>query len=154
VPTLGDIMRRYGEDYLARHGPAVPGEHRRTLALLGACRTGDLGHVCWHCDGCGQSDQTPRSCSNRHCPECQTSTNERWLAEQSARRLDVPYFFLTLTLPAKLRPFVRAHQRVAYAALFRAASGALEKLARDPRFLGAARIGFTAVLHTWGRQLA
>ena len=48
---------------------------------------------------------------------------------------------------------MRSHQRLSYAALFRAASAALEKLARDPRFLGAARIGFTAVLHTWGRQL-
>jgi len=154
VPSVGDIIRRYGEDYLARHGPSVPGEHRRELTLLGACRTGDLGRVCWRCDGCGRSHQTPRSCGNRHCPECQTSKNDRWLTEQSARRLDVPYFLVTFTLPAKLRPFVRAHQRVAYAALFRAASGALEKLARDPRFLGPARIGFTAVLHTWGRQLA
>lgn len=153
MPSLGDIIRRHDEEYLARHGPLVPTQHRRVLALLGACRTGDLGRVSWHCDGCGRSHQTPRSCGNRHCPECQSAKNERWLAEQSARRLDVPYFLITFTLPQKLRSFVRAHQRVAYAALFRAASGALEKLARDPRFVGAARIGFTAVLHTWGRQL-
>lgn len=153
MPTLGDIVRRHGEEYLASHGPSVPIEHRRVLALLGACRTGELGRVRWHCDGCGRSHQTPRSCGNRHCPECQSSKNDRWLSEQSARRLDVPYFLLTFTLPEKLRPFVRSHQRISYAALFRAAAGALEKLARDPRFLGAARIGFTAVLHTWGRQM-
>lgn len=153
MPTLGDIVRRHGQEYLARHGPSVPIEHRRVLALLGACRTGELGQVCWHCDGCGRSHQTPRSCGNRHCPQCQSSKNDRWLAEQSARRLDVPYFLLTFTLPEKLRPFARSHQRLSYAALFRAAARALQKLARDPRFLGAARIGFTAVLHTWGRQM-
>lgn len=154
MPTLGDIVRRHGEEYLARHGPSVPVEHRRVLALLGACRTGELGRVRWQCDRCGRSHETPRSCGNRHCPQCQSSNGERWLAEQSARRLDVPYFLITFTLPEKLRPFVRSHQRASYAALFRAAAGAIQKLARDPRFLGAARIGFTAVLHTWGRQLS
>lgn len=153
MATLGDIIRRHGQEYLARHGPAVPIEHRRVLAVLGACGTGELGRVTWHCDGCGRSHQTPRSCGNRHCPECQSSKNEAWHVEQSARRLDVPYFLLTFTLPEKLRGFVRSHQRASYAALFHAASSALEKLARDPRFLGAARLGFTAVLHTWGRQL-
>ena len=44
-----------------------------------------------------------RACGNRHCPECQSSKNHRWLAQQSARRLDVPYFLLTFTLPEKLR---------------------------------------------------
>lgn len=153
MATLGDIIRRHGQEYLARHGPAVPIEHRRALVLLGACGTGELGRVTWHCDGCGRSHQTPRSCGNRHCPQCQSSKNEAWLAEQSTRRLDAPYFLLTFTLPEKLRGFVRSHQRASYAALFHAASSALEKLARDPRFLGAARLGFTAVLHTWGRQL-
>jgi hypothetical protein len=148
VPTLGDIIRRHGAEYLARHGTSVPRQHRRVLALLGACGTGELGQVRWHCDGCGRSHQTPRSCGNRHCPQCQSSKNEHWLSQQSLRRLDVPYFLITFTLPEKLRRVVRSHQRLSYRALFRAASAALEKLARDPRLLGAARIGFTAVLHT------
>ena len=45
MPSLGDIIRRYGEDDLARHGPSVPGEHRRVLALLGACRAGLLEEI-------------------------------------------------------------------------------------------------------------
>lgn len=153
MASLADILALHGEEYLERYGPAVPREHRRVLALLRACRSGDLGHVYWRCERCGRSHQTPRSCGNRHCPGCQSQKNERWLAQQSERRLEVPYFLLTFTLPASLRPFVRSHQRVCYAALFRAASGALRKLARDPRFLGAARLGFTAVLHTWGRAM-
>jgi hypothetical protein len=42
---------------------------------------------------------------------------------------------------------------VGYQALFRASAEALKKLARDPRLLGTDLPGFTAVLHTWGRQL-
>ncbi len=151
--SLAGIFSRHGAEYLQRHGPAVPWEHRRVLTLLRACGSGDLGHVRWHCESCGRSYQTPRCCGNRHCPACQSQKNERWLAEQSARRLDVPYFLLTFTVPATLRPFMRSNQRACYGALFRAASSALQKLARDPRFLGTGRLGFTAVLHTWGRQL-
>lgn len=153
MTTLGDILREHGPEYLERYGARVPREHRRAIALLGACQTGDLGAVRWYCEGCGRSHQTARSCGNRHCPQCQSQKNERWLTEQSERRLEVPYFFVTFTLPATLRSFVRSHQRACYTALFRAASGALQKLARDPRFLGAACLGFTAVLHTWGRDM-
>jgi len=153
VPSLADILARHGEEYLERYGSAVPREHRRVLQLLRACGSGDLGCVYWRCERCGRSHQTPRSCGNRHCPGCQSQKSEQWLSEQSERRLDVPYFLLTFTVPASLRPFVRSHQRVCYGALFRAASAALRKLARDPRFLGAARLGFTAVLHTWGRAM-
>ncbi len=132
----------------------MPLQHRRVLALLSACGTGDLGYVRWRCESCARSHRTPRSCGNRHCPGCQSSKNVRWLAEQLQHRLEVPYFLLTFTLPATLRPFVRSQQRACYRALFRAAAESLQKLARDPRFLGAARLGFTAVLHTWGRALA
>ena len=45
------------------------------------------------------------------------------------------------------------HQRTGYDALFKAAAGALKKLARDRRFLGADHIGGIALLHTWGRTL-
>jgi hypothetical protein len=65
----------------------------------------------------------------------------------------VPYFLVTFTLPAELRALARSHQRVVYAALFEASSVALRALAADPKFVGADRIGFFGVLHTWGRTL-
>jgi hypothetical protein len=41
---------------------------------------------------------------------------------------------------------------VFYGILFRAASEALLQIGADPKHLGA-RIGFLAVLHTWGQNL-
>jgi hypothetical protein len=67
--------------------------------------------------------------------------------------LPCPYFLITFTVPAALRRFLRGHQETGYRALFAAASQALKKLARDPRFVGAEQLGFTGVLHTWGRSL-
>ena len=44
------------------------------------------------------------------------------------------------------------NQRLVYGILFRAAAETLLQIAADPRHLGA-RIGFLAVLHTWGQNL-
>ena len=48
---------------------------------------------------------------------------------------------------------MRQHQRLAYAALFKASSDAIKKLAADPQRIGADLPGFFGVLHTWGRTL-
>jgi DNA invertase Pin-like site-specific DNA recombinase len=45
-----------------------------------------------------------------------------------------------------------ANKTVVYDLLFRAAADTLTTIAADPKHLGA-RIGFTAVLHTWGSAL-
>jgi hypothetical protein len=62
-------------------------------------------------------------------------------------------FLLTITLPQGLRDVARSHQRIVYKALFSCAHEALKKLAKDKRFIGSTRIGYLAVLHTWGSML-
>ena len=63
------------------------------------------------------------------------------------------YFLITVTLPLGLRGVVRSHQKQSYAALFSCINEALKKLAQDTRFIGSDRIGYLAVLHTWGGML-
>jgi hypothetical protein len=95
----------------------------------------------------------PRSCGNRHCPTCQWHKTQEWLAKQVDRRLPCPYFLITFTVPPELQRVIRSHQRAGYEALFQSALDALRKLAADPKYLGAARLGLLAVLHTWGRTM-
>ena len=71
----------------------------------------------------------------------------------SKNRWKIFYPPITLTLPQGLREVVGSHQKVAYAALFSSAHEALKKLAQDKRFVGSTRIGYLAVLHTWGSIL-
>jgi len=153
MPTVADVLRRHGEAYLVRFGPRMPAEHRKVLHALMACRTAKLGTVFYRCSSCGRSHAMGRSCGNRHCPSCQQGKAKAWLDKQLARLLPCPYFLLTFTLPAKLRAFVRAHQRVGYAALFEASSRAIRLLAVDPKYVGTKHPGFVGVLHTWGRTL-
>jgi len=153
MPTVADVLRRYGDGYLEQFGAAIPAEHKKVLRAITACRTGRLGAVVYQCASCGSTHAMGRSCGNRHCPTCQQDKTKAWLETQLDRLLPCPYFLLTFTVPAGLRDWVRSHQRVAYAALFEASSVAIKTLASNPKHLGSSRCGFFGVLHTWGRTL-
>ena len=153
MPSVADVLRRHGPAYLERFGAAMPAEHKKVLAAIIACRTGQLGTVIYACAACGRRHAIGRSCGNRHCPGCQQDKAKAWLEKQTDRLLPCPYFLVTFTLPAELRALARSHQRVVYAALFEASSAALRSLAADPKFIGTDRLGFFGVLHTWGRTL-
>jgi hypothetical protein len=153
MPSVAEVVRRYGPEYLARFGATMPAAHTKVLRAIAACRTGERGWVLYRCADCGRVHAVGRSCGDRHCPSCQRHKAEAWLAQQVDRLLPCPYFLVTFTLPAELWGVARAHQRAVYAALFAASSGALRALMADPEHLGAARPGFVGVLHTWGRTL-
>ncbi len=67
--------------------------------------------------------------------------------------MPVPYFHVVFTLPAPAREIAFQNKATVYAILFRTAAETLATIAADPRHLGA-QIGVTAVLHTWGSDLA
>jgi hypothetical protein len=92
------------------------------------------------------------SCRNRHCPKCQGAAAKEWLAEREAELLPVPYFHLVFTLPGPIVDIAYQNKAVIYDLLFKAAAEATLTIASDPKHLGA-RIGITAVLHTWGSAL-
>ena len=71
MPTVADVLRRYGPAYLERFGAAMPREHKKVLDAITACRTGQLGTVISECASCGTTHVMGRSCGNRHCPTCQ-----------------------------------------------------------------------------------
>jgi hypothetical protein len=149
---ITEIFRNVGPEYLERF-PDIPLQHKKTIAAIINCRSGEFGQVVYQCEACGQQHTVDRSCGNRHCPQCQYHKSRQWLEAQLGRRLPGPHFMLTFTIPEELRPFCRSNQRAAYGAMFKAASRAIKKMAGDRRFMGADLPGFTAVLHTWGRQM-
>ena len=79
MPTVADVLRRYGEDYLERFGATMPAEHKKVLRAITACRTGELGTVLYVCESCGTTHAMGRSCGNRHCPTCQQDKTKAWL---------------------------------------------------------------------------
>ncbi len=147
---VAEVFRRYQQAYLATHTASF--EQRRVVRDLIACRTATLGGHLRRCQACGHEQIAYNSCRNRHCPKCQACKQADWLKAQCANLLEVPYYHIVFTLPDGLGPLALQNKRVLYGLLFRAASETLSTIARDPKHLGA-KIGFTAVLHTWGQTL-
>jgi len=75
-----------------------------------------------------------------------------WLAAREADLLPVSYFHVVFTLPAEIAPIAYQNKAVVYDLLFRTAAETLLTIAADPKHLGA-RIGATAVLHSWGSAM-
>jgi hypothetical protein len=92
------------------------------------------------------------SCRNRHCPKCQAAAAKEWLADRQAELLPVPYFHVVFTLPGPVADIAYQNKAVVYDLLLKTAAETLITIAADPKHLGA-RIGLTAVLHTWGSAL-
>jgi hypothetical protein len=149
---VADVVREHQGEFLAQWGHTVSPQQHKALRDIGACRTSALGGHLEQCDQCGHSVIAYDSCRNRHCPKCQFSAREKWLNERAKELLPAPYFHLVFTLPQDLAPLALQNQKVVYNLLFRAVSQTLLEIAADRKHLGA-RIGFLAVLHTWGQNL-
>jgi len=149
---VAEVFRRFAADYLEVHAAAMPPSHRRAIEDILDCRTAALGGQVWCCDTCGTEVFSYHSCGNRSCPKCHTAQTQEWLGHRQAEMLPVPYFHITVTVPAELRAVLRAHQRDGYAVLMQATAGAIIELARAPRFVGGT-VAVLAVLHTWDQQL-
>jgi hypothetical protein len=122
------------------------------LRAIARCRTAALGGHLDQCTRCGHRAISYNSCRNRHCPKCQTSARERWIAERQKELLPTRYVHVVFTLPGSLAPLALQNTKVLYDLLLRTSAETLLEVARDPRHLGA-EIGFFSVLHTWNQKL-
>jgi len=151
---LADIFRRYGPDYIDRFGSKMLPSHHRALQDIIACRTEQMGGHLYCCENpdCEHIIYAYHSCGNRSCPKCGQDKTQRWIEKQHNLLLPTHYFLVTFTLPSELRPMARSKQKVVYDLLFKSAATALQKLAKDRRFVGG-DIGMMGGLHTWQRDM-
>jgi hypothetical protein len=149
---VADIVRQYGDVFLARYGPTLSGVQQRALRAIALCRTAALGGHIAQCDHCGHEVQAYNSCRNRSCPKCHGAAQAAWLAAREREVLETPYAHVIFTLPHDLGPLALQTPRLLYDLLFRTVAQTLQDIAGDPTHLGA-EIGGLAVLHTWGQQL-
>ena len=152
VYEIADIFRRYGEAFQAKYASFLQPLHLLVLKALAACRTAQLGGHVLQCDHCGHQKQAYNSCHNRHCPKCQANLRGQWFEERQRDLLPVEYFHVVFTLPDELGPFALQDKQLIYNLLFRATSETLLEAAAGWKDLQA-KIGFFAILHTWGQKL-
>jgi len=149
---VADIFRRHGPAWRATHAGHVSLAQLKAMSAIETCRTAALGGHLEGCEDCGHRRIAYNSCRNRHCPKCQGAAAREWLAAREADLLPVGYFHVVFTLPAEVADIAFHNKAVVYDLLFKIASETMMTIAADPRHLGA-RIGITAVLHTWGSAM-
>jgi Putative transposase/Transposase zinc-binding domain len=149
---VADIFRDHGAAWRNANAGHLSLGQLQVMSAIERCRTAALGGHVASCERCEHTQVAYNSCRNRHCPKCQGAAARAWLAEREAELLPVPYYHLVFTLPAAIADVAWQNKTVVYDLLFRAAGETLLTIAADPKHLGA-RIGITAVLHTWGSAM-
>jgi hypothetical protein len=151
---VADTFRDFGPGWLKANRGHVSHAQLKVMSAIEACRTAALGGYVARCENteCAHTVIAYCSCRNRHCPKCHGSQALAWMAERKAELLQVPYFHVVFTLPAEIAAIAYQNKAVIYDLLFKAASNTMLTIATDPKHLGA-KIGITAVLHTWGSAM-
>jgi Putative transposase/Transposase zinc-binding domain len=149
---VADLIRAAGDAFLERNRHWLGWQHVKVLNAIRRCRTAALGGHLDQCTRCGHRAISYNSCRNRHCPKCQISARDRWIAARQRELLPTRYVHVVFTLPPQLASLVLQNKKLLYGLLLRASAETLLEIARDPRHLGA-EIGFFSVLHTWSQKL-
>ena len=151
---VADILRDHGPAWREANRGHISLEQLKVMSAIERCRTAALGGHVARCEnqGCAYTVIAYNSCRDRHCPKCQAAASREWLAEREAELLPVAYFHVVYTLPARIADIAYQNKQVIYDLLFKAAAKTTITIADDPKHLGA-RIGLTAVLHTWGSAM-
>jgi len=151
---VADIFRGHGAHWRDANRGHVSIGQLKVMSAIEDCRTAVLGGHVTRCENkdCGFTSIAYNSCRNRHCPKCQSAQARDWLEAREGDLLPVPYFHVVFTLPEEIGAIAYHNKAVIYDLLFKASSETMLTIAADPKHLGA-RIGMTAVLHTWGSAM-
>src|SRR3954463_4169835 len=147
-----DLSRRHSEAWREAQAGHLSRAQLRVMSAIETCRTAALGGHVEQCAACAPPPTPYTPGRTRHCPKCQGSAASAWLAARTAELLPVPYFHVVFTRRARLGAVASQTKALVSGLLFKVAAETLTTIAADPKRLGA-RIGGTAVLHTWGQSL-
>jgi len=147
---VAQIFKEYGGPFLEGH-KLCPDQLKAFMAIS-QCRTAAMGGHLQACNQCNYQIVAYNSCRNRHCNKCQYTKQLIWVDKLKSSLPVCRYFHLVFTIPSALHKVFYLNQTMCYNLLFKASSIALQKVGRNPKFLGA-QTGAVAVLHTWGQAL-
>jgi hypothetical protein len=149
---VADIFRDHGPAWRHKNTGHLSVGQLKAMSAIERCRSAALGGHVLHCGECDTQQIAYNSCRNRHCPKCQGAAAKRWLVDREADLLPVEYYHVVFTLPAAIGDIAYQNKAVIYDLLFKATAETLRIIAADPKHLGV-KLGFTAVLHTWGSAM-
>jgi hypothetical protein len=105
---VADVIRSCWDTY--NRGKRLPPHVVKAVRHILSCRTATLGGHIHECDQCGSEVPMYNSCQDRHCPTCQTSAKEKWLAKRREELLPVQYFHTVFTVSHDLNGLIEANR--------------------------------------------
>ena len=148
-----DVFERFIQPFWNLYGKSITLDQRVALQAIFQCRTPALGGHCYACPDCGAEHFAYHSCNHRLCPQCGALDTRQWVDKQLHKRLPVPYFMVTFTLPEQLRPIL-LNSPEALELFFQCSSQALQELLADPKHTAFTRNGFFGVYQSWGQNMS
>src|SRR5467141_4285492 len=101
---IADIFRDHGPAWRKANAGHVSLGQLKVMSAIESCRTAALGGHVMRCEDCLHTQIAYNSCRNRYCPKCQGSEALAWMKQRNSELLDVPYFHVVFTLPARMPP--------------------------------------------------
>ena len=147
---LSELLGQYWNNYVRSHRPKLRNEHYRAARSVMTCRSVSQGGHVYRCKNCQYSHYAYHSCNHRNCSQCGSHDQFLWALKQEAKLLPCDYFLVTFTIPEELRPIALKHPKILYDLFLKESAATLQDVAQR-KINGT--LGFTGILHTWGRQL-
>src|SRR5690606_15146707 len=147
---VSSILKEYGDEFKAKHKLCL--DQLKAFKAITSCRSAALGSHSEQCNQCGHHRVSYNSCRNRNCNKCQYTKQLIWIDKLKSSLPVCRYFHMVFTIPSVLHKLFYLNQRVCYDLMFKASWQSLQKVSRNPNFLGV-ETGSVAVLHTWGQAL-
>lgn len=118
------------------------------------CHTVACGFSISVCPKCGKAEIHYGSCNNPACPMCGKVKREIWADNLYEKLPESNYYHIVFTIPAELNRLCLHDSTFMYNTLFAASAEAIKKILGDKKWMGAEKLGFFSVLHTWGQNLS
>jgi len=144
-------FENFSQQYLKSNKATI--EQHKLIDSIKICKTAALGYNIQACEDCGTLQTHYNSCGNRHCPNCQAINKDRWILAKQNDVLPVIYHHTVFTIPAELRTLFKYNKKLMYNLLFKCAWETIDSFSKDPRNSIEAKMGMTAILHTWKQNL-
>lgn len=146
--SLAEVCQRWIDDYRTQYKLSY--QQTKVVNALLTCRTASLGGYLKQCDTCRKLAVAYCACKDRHCPHCGHFEKAQWLEKQKAILLPVPYFQTVFTIDHVFIPLVWRNKKVMFDLLFAVSAKLLQRYGK--KYLDG-KLGFTAILHTWGQMM-
>jgi len=144
--SVAEVFQRWLGAYRQQYQLSY--QQAKVVKAILNCRTANLGGYLKQCDDCGKLEVAYCACKDRHCPNCGHFEKAQWLEKQKATLLPVPYFQVVFTVDHLFIPLMWRNPKVMFDLLFEVSATLLHRYGK--KYLGG-KMGFTAVLHTWGQ---